>query len=107
MRGNYLITTDEWFLAPDGKQYRAVWGNVEILEDSIFGIKTNRGSSNWFAKVGSEENHVIVSGCRIHYAAKCNQQPHIGPTEEYSVKEGDGGLNFHRRPTLIWIANGR
>jgi hypothetical protein len=35
MKGKYLITTDSWFYAPDGKQYKAVWGEVSILSDSI------------------------------------------------------------------------
>ena len=39
---NFLITTDSWFIAPDGKQYRAAWGKVEVYssEDTL-GIKTN------------------------------------------------------------------
>ena len=44
MQGKYLITTDSWFLAPDGKQYKGVWGDIEILGDYMaMGIKTNRG----------------------------------------------------------------
>lgn len=35
MTGKYLITTDAWFIAPDGKQYRAVWGEVMIKEPKI------------------------------------------------------------------------
>lgn len=46
MKGKYLITTDNWFIAPDGKSYRAAWGSVEILNDSFLGIQTNRNSSN-------------------------------------------------------------
>ncbi len=53
MEGKYLITTDSWFIAPDGKEYKAVWGEVKILEDKFLGISTNRNSSNWYAKIGS------------------------------------------------------
>ena len=53
MKGKYLITTDNWFIAPDGQMYRAVWGDVEVVEDTVLGLKTNRNSSNWYAKVGS------------------------------------------------------
>lgn len=49
MKGKYLITTDAWFLAPDGKYYRAVWGETEIVEDQFLGLKTNRNSSNCFS----------------------------------------------------------
>lgn len=82
MSGNYLITVDNWFYAPDGKQYRAVWGNVSIVSDSILGIKTNVRSSNWFAKVGTEDNHVIIAGCQIHYAVKTLNKPESGQVEE-------------------------
>jgi len=75
MTGKYLITTDAWFYAPDGRQYKSVWGEVEIVSDSILGIKTNVRSSNWFAKIGSNKNHVIVAGCQIHYACKSEKQP--------------------------------
>ena len=32
MKGKYLITTDAWFIAPDGHSYKAAWGEVEIVE---------------------------------------------------------------------------
>lgn len=75
MKGKYLITTDAFFTAPDGRSYDAVWGEVEVLEDSYLGIKTNRNSSNWYLKVGNEDNHVLIAGCQIHYAVKCNEPP--------------------------------
>ena len=80
MKGKYLITTDNWFVAPDGEQYLSAWGEVEILNDSILGVKTNSRSANWFAKIGSEQNHVIVAGCQIHYAVKCDKKPNIKNT---------------------------
>jgi hypothetical protein len=75
MIGKYLITCDNWFYAPDGKLYRSVWGDVEILNDSILGIKTNAHSSNWFIKIGSENNHVVIAGCQVHYAVSCDKEP--------------------------------
>ena len=43
----YLITTSAWFFAPDGNNYRAVFGTVHGVEtdDQTLGIKTDRGSS--------------------------------------------------------------
>ena len=75
MKGKYIVTTDNWFYAPDGNSYKAVWGEVSIFEDTILGIKTNKNSSNWYAKVGSEDNHVIIAGCQIHYATRCENEP--------------------------------
>jgi len=76
MKGKYLITTNDWFYAPDGNSYKAVWGDVEILDDDkVLGIKTNRQSTNWFAKIGSSEKHVIIAGCQIYYAVRCQAKP--------------------------------
>ena len=101
MKGKYLITTDNWFMAPDGKQYNAVWGEVEIVNDSILGIKTNARSSNWFAKIGNENNHVIVAGCQIHYSIKCENKPNIGIISDHRVT--DAGCQKFDRPTQIYI----
>lgn len=97
----YLITTDNWFYAPDGKKYKAVWGKVEILEDKFLGVTTNRNSSNWFAKVGTENNHVIVAGCQIHYAVRC------GTPNTDNIKESlpdNGKYILSERETEIYIA---
>lgn len=102
MQGKYLITTDNWFYAPDGKQYRSVWGDIQIVSDSILGIKTNVRSSNWFAKIGSEDNHVIVAGCQIHYACKSENKPSLESVEDYTV--GSGSFLNYSRPTSVYIA---
>lgn len=102
MKGKYLITTDNWFYAPNGKQYRSVWGEVEIVSDSILGIKTNVRSSNWFAKVGSENNHVIIAGCQIHYAIKSENKPNKDEAEDYSVDNGQ--VQKFNRPSNIYIS---
>ena len=103
MTGKYLITTDAWFLAPDGIQYRAVWGDVEIVSDAILGVKTNNRATNWYAKVGSDDTHVIVAGCQIHYAVKCDKEPNTNPSLDYHA-DATNGLKEYERPTQIWIA---
>lgn len=102
MKGKYLITTDNWFYARDGKQYNAVWGQVEIVDDSVLGIKTNARSSNWYAKVGVEHKHVIVAGCQIHYATKCETTPNTNEIVDHRVTD-NGCLNY-TRPCQIYIA---
>lgn len=102
MKGNYLITTDNWFYAPDGKQYNAVWGDIEIVSDSILGIKTNVRSSNWFAKVGSKNNHIIVAGCQIHYAVKCFNKPNTDDVIQGFLH--DGKPNESKTRCNIYIA---
>lgn len=76
----YLITTHEWFLCPDGEEYRGVWGICEIINsEDAFGFTPMRPSTNWFLKIGNEDNHVIVAGCHIHYAVKCSNKPVAKP----------------------------
>ena len=64
----YLITTDSWFYAPDGDQYKAVFGTVTSIEtdENMLGIKTNRGSTDWYIIIGN----MVVAGCQIHYCIK-------------------------------------
>ncbi|HET8839729.1 MAG TPA: hypothetical protein VFM82_12135 [Flavobacteriaceae bacterium] len=102
MKGKYLITTDNFFTAPDGKEYNAVWGNVEILEDSFLGVKTNARSSNWYAKIGSENKHVIIAGCQIHYAVKSEKEPYTenGQMWTFDIEK----VGVHKTPTKIYIA---
>lgn len=103
MHGRYLITTDDWFVAPTGKMYKAAWGNVEIVEDSILGLKTNRNSSNWFAKVGSAEKHILIAGCQIHYAIKCEAEPNTLPAFDWQA-DATNGLKEFNSPSRIYIA---
>lgn len=71
----YLVTTDEWFFAPDGRQRKAVFGTVHGIstDDETLGVKTNARSTNWYLQIGS----MIVAGCQIHYAIRtdrCNTE---------------------------------
>tara|TARA_R110000796_G_scaffold231853_3_gene349887 strand:- start:7544 stop:7855 length:312 start_codon:yes stop_codon:yes gene_type:complete len=102
MKGKYLITTDEWFYAPDGLKYRCVWGDVRIVEDSVLGLKTNRNSTNWYAHVGCEEKGVLIAGCQIHYAVKCLEPPNTDNVEEFEY--GSGESKVFDRPTEIYLA---
>ena len=104
MKGKYLITTTDWFYAPDGKTYNAAWGEVAIIEDSILGIKTNRNSSNWFVKMGNDEKHIIIAGCRIHYAIKCEERPNTNDNIISWTTDTQDGIKFYKRPCVIYIA---
>lgn len=103
MQGKYLITTDSYFIAPDGKQYKSVWGEVKIVGDTLLGIKTNARSTNWYAKIGSEANHIIVAGCQIHYAVKSEQKPHIGECDDWTF-DATVGVKEFKTPSKIYIA---
>lgn len=86
--GKYLITTDNFFYAPDGQQYRAAWGYVRIVKDDALGIKTNRISSNWYAVLGEGDGQMIIAGCQIHYAIRCESQPSLEPYIHEELFEG-------------------
>lgn len=77
MNGEYhLITTDSFFVAPDGEEYRAAWGKCFVVEaKESFGFVPLRPSTNWFCRVGEGENSIIVAGCQIHYAVRCKNKP--------------------------------
>lgn len=102
MTGKYLITTDNWFYAPDGRKYKAAWGEVQIVEDTVLGIKTNRNSTNWYAKVGNGYKHILIAGCQIHYAVRCKEKPNHGKVSE-TMYNNDGGTLIERDPE-IYIA---
>ena len=63
-----LITTDNWFHAPDGNTYRAVHGTVRAVRSDAdtLGVKTNARSTNWYVEIGN----MTVAGCQIHYAIR-------------------------------------
>lgn len=50
-----LVTTDNWFFAPDGIQYRAVYGTLVGIQTSeqALGVKVNARSQDWFMTVAS------------------------------------------------------
>lgn len=100
MKGKYLITTDDWFTAPDGKQYQAVWGNCEPVTDAIMGIKTNARSTNWFIMVKGEKEKVLIAGCKIHYAVEC-ERPATERSDYWSIEAGE--LKEFTTPTRIYI----
>lgn len=102
MKGKYLITTDSWFTGPNGQTYNTVWGEVEILDDTVLGVKTNARSANWYAKVGTEDNHVIVAGCQIHYSVRCEKRPNTDTVQDYRIEAGE--VKLINRPSNIYIA---
>lgn len=100
---NILVTTDNWFYAPDGKKYRSAWGKVRIHQDSeLLGISTNRNSTNWYMTIGEGDGMIVIAGCQVHYAVKCYNIPNVEEVKEYSYGNG-ANLTFDR-PSEIYIA---
>ena len=77
---NCLVTTNNWFSAPDGEQYTAVYGEIKgiIYDYELLGIKTNRHSTNWYLQIGN----MTIAGCQIYYAIQTDECSHSPPTRE-------------------------
>lgn len=67
----YLVTTDNWFFAPDGTSRKAVWGTLKAIHNSdyVLGFKPNRNSTNWYVELGN----MTIAGCQIHYVIKTDE----------------------------------
>lgn len=91
-----IVTTDNWFFGPDGKNYRGVWGTLIGVfgSEQTLGVKTNARSTNWYVQVGD----TLIAGCQIHYAVASEVKPDEF-IEDYSVV--DGVVKFYTRPTSI------
>lgn len=84
-----LITTEDWFIAPDGKQYKSVFGTVHAVlsSEETLGVKTNARSTNWYVEIGN----MTMAGCQIHYAIRCSvADVNFGDATEGYVFEGKG-----------------
>lgn len=82
----YLITTDNWFFAPDGEQYRAIWGTCNFSKtDEVLGFNPTR-STNWLLKVGEGEGAMTLGGCQVNYAIACVNRPKL-KEQTYNDKE--------------------
>lgn len=102
---NFLVTTNSWFLAPDGVQYRAVWGRIEIYDSkSTLGINPNRNSVNWYAVIGEGEKRMIIAGCQILYACVSVKAPNTLRVKEDRWNEEIKNYVEYERSTHIYLA---
>lgn len=70
-----LISTDDWFCAPDGQKYRAAWGLCRVLgAEDILGFSPKQ-STNWVMQVGTGRDSLFILGCRIHHVQLCPDRP--------------------------------
>lgn len=96
-----LISTNAWFYAPDGKEYRAVFGTVKAIrsDKDTLGIQSNRNSTNWYVEIGG----MTIAGCQVHYAIRCNQC-HLGDAEGW-YSSAEHGLKTFMKPSSIFDAD--
>ena len=96
-----IVTVDNWFFAPDGRQYRAVFGTVKAVrtaEDTL-GVRPNGRSTNWYVEVGN----VTIAGCQVHYVVRsdvCSKEK----TPDWASDPVKGCYEFDR-PCSIYHAD--
>jgi len=91
----YLVTADNWFYAPDGHSYRSAWGECNIIKtEEAFGFTPTRPSTNWFLKVGSDDHHIIIAGCQIHFAIRSEERPVTPWVKNETYVDKDSGMEL-------------
>lgn len=94
----YLITTEKWFYHTDGNLYRAVYGTASMFEaKKLLGFNPTR-SANWYVRIGSDENYMLIAGCQINYAQRTDDSPTI-QSGKYTDKES--GRDFQNNAILV------
>ena len=98
---NVLVTTDNWFYAPDGRSYRAAFGTLKAIKsaEDTLGIRTNARSTNWYMEIGN----LTIAGCQINYVVQTDSVA-LGEVEDFSAHEGKHVIST--RPSAIYNANG-
>lgn len=96
-----LVTTDQWFIAPDGKQYRAVFGTVKgcRMAEEVLGIKPNGKSTNWYLEIGN----MMIAGCQIHYAIR-SDKCHSGSAQDWQA-DAANGIREYDAPCKVFMAD--
>lgn len=98
----YLVSVEDWFVAPDGDTYCAVWGTCKVLNiDEVFNFNVIRPSTNWYLQIGKDGREVIAAGCRIHYAVRCPEKPN-DRFQDIRFQHPDD--HTMKAATKIWIA---
>lgn len=100
-----LLTTNGWFLAPNGLQYKGVHGTLKAINTSenTLGFTPSRTHTNWYLEVGN----MTISGCQILYCVESNDC-NFGKVEDFTsdrthdnVMKGREAESF-LRPTYIY-----
>lgn len=87
---NYLITTNDWFIAPDGNSYKSVFGTVTGIHSDAetLGIQTNRHSTNWYLTVGK----MVIAGCQVFYCIRTDEVSMIPPKRDVQHENSMRGI---------------
>jgi|SRR6185369_2528920 len=98
---NVLITCSNWFYAPDGKLYRAIWGTLKNICEAkdVLGFLPGRTHANWFIHVGTS----VITGCQVNYLIECHEPPNISDVT-HQLYDNATGLKVFMRANEIYHA---
>lgn len=99
-----LVTTDNWFTAPDGKDYKAVFGTIKgvVNAKEALGITVNARSTDWYLEIGN----MVIAGCQIHYIVKTDEaQMETSFNWSTEEKEPNKETILITAPNKIWDAD--
>jgi|GEM_PF-3133273 len=97
-----LITCNGWFYAPDGLQYKVVFGTLKGVHEAskTLGFIPNRSHANWFIEIGN----MTIMGCQVMYIIQTNN-PKLGEVMDWKQEEGKCTTVEYKRPTAIYNAD--
>ncbi len=98
---NVLVTTSNWFIAPDGSDYKACYGELKAINEAgqSLGFIPNRAHANWFIEVGN----MVIMGCQVMYVTLADEKPNFGKSKAWSGAEN--GIKEYDRPCVIYDAS--
>lgn len=95
-----LVTCSQWFLAPDGNEYRAAFGTLTcIINDNEMNIRMARTHANFYLKVGG----FMIAGCEAKFVIQSDIEPPKGMVKGWTTHEGK--FVEYERPSLIYFAD--
>ena len=96
-----LVTTNEWFTAPNGSSYKAVFGTIHgiFLAEKLLGLKSNAKSSNWYLQIGN----LTLGGCQISFLIRTDSVNRLRG-EDWSA-DAANGLKEYYAPSRIYMAD--
>lgn len=103
-----LVTTEGWFFAPDGKNYKAAWGTLHAIHtaEETLGFKPNVRHTNWYLQIGN----ITIAGCQVLYMVEASEV-NTGEALEFTTERthfSSSGTNVaeaYIRPSNIYNAN--
>lgn len=97
-----LATCQNWFVGPDGKDYKAIYGTLKAVTEASksVGFIPNRAHANWFYEIGT----MVVMGCQVMYLVECSVPPPASPTVNWTC-DATSGFKEYNRPCIIYFAD--